>query len=73
MDFLIYLNFFSFLTVFWVVFDYFSLWLRGMFQEGSFAKNLSDPLKSPKIKKIEMFFLIVAGVSYYIYPLQQQQ
>jgi hypothetical protein len=35
-------------------------------------KNLSDPWKSPKIKKIEMFFMIVAGVNYYIYPLQQQ-
>jgi len=43
-----------------------------MFAEGSFAKNLSDSWKSLKIKKIEMFFLIVAGVNYYIYPLQQQ-
>jgi hypothetical protein len=33
------LNFFHFLTVFWVVFDDFSLGLCGMFPEGSFVKK----------------------------------
>jgi hypothetical protein len=38
--------------------------------EGYFAKNLSDHWKSLKMKKIEMNFLVVTGVIYYIYQFK---